>query len=152
MTPEHTQSRYAPTSETWLSLWRIAVILAMLAVMAGAFGAHALKERLSTESLNAFETAVRYQMFHALGLMAVCWMMSTRPSGLVTASGVCMVIGVILFSGSIYGLSLLHWRWLGPVTPLGGTILIVAWLLLLMATFRRTTSSVRTEKRNGNGT
>jgi uncharacterized membrane protein YgdD (TMEM256/DUF423 family) len=111
----------------------VASILGLLAVAAGAFGAHALKGRLDPAQLAAYETAVRYQMFHALALIGVAWVGSISPSRLAAASGMCMVIGVVLFSGSIYGLTLLEWKWLGPVTPLGGLAMIVGWLLLTVA-------------------
>lgn len=123
---------------TWLRLWQIAAFLAMTAIIAGAFGAHALKNRLAPPNLATFETAVRYQMYHALGLFAVCWILHVRPSRWASASGICMVLGVIVFSGSLYLLCFLKWRWLGPVTPLGGMFLIVAWLLLIMAARKRT--------------
>lgn len=121
------------SSATWPRLWQIAAFLAMTAVIAGAFGAHALESRLEPQNLATFETAARYQMYHALGLFAVCWILHVRPSRWASASGICMVLGVILFSGSLYLLCFLKWRWLGPVTPLGGMFLIVAWLLLAMA-------------------
>lgn len=120
-------------SRPCVCLLRIAAFLAMTAVVAGAFGAHALKTRLTPESLATFETAARYQMYHALGMLGVCWVMSVRPSRCVTAAGLCMLIGVILFSGSLYLLCFFTWRWLGPVTPLGGAFLIVSWLLLIIA-------------------
>ena len=112
---------------------RIAAFLGMTSVMAGAFGAHALKTRLTSESLTTFETAARYQMYHALGMLGVCGLMSIRPSRWASAAGVCMLIGVVLFSGSLYGLCFVKWRWLGPVTPLGGGFLIISWLLLIVA-------------------
>lgn len=114
-------------------LWRVAAFLGMTAVIAGAFGAHALKDKLDATSLTTFETAARYQMYHALALLGVCWYTSVRPSRCMTAAGICMVIGVVLFSGSLYLLCFIKWRWLGPVTPLGGTFLIAGWLLLIIA-------------------
>ena len=110
-----------------------ASLLGLTAVAAGAFGAHALKDRLDPAELAAYETAVRYQMFHALALIGVAWVGSLSPSRLAPASAACMMIGVVLFSGSIYGLILLEWKWLGPVTPLGGLMMMVGWLLLAIA-------------------
>ena len=111
----------------------IGAILGMTAVAGGAFGAHALKDRLDAEALANFQVGVRYQMYHALALIGVAWVASLRPSRVADAAGVCMLCGVLCFSGSLYGLVLLHWRWLGPVTPLGGTLLITGWLLLAIA-------------------
>lgn len=109
----------------------VASILAALSVAGGAFGAHALKGKLSESALSSFETGVRYQMYHALALLAVAFLISQYPEakGLVTV-GWCFIVGTILFSGSIYGLSLGGIKALGPVTPLGGVAFIVGWGLL----------------------
>lgn len=115
----------------------IAAINGLIAVAAGAFGAHALKDKLEPNMLTTFETGARYQMYHALALIAVAWVMSTQPSRVIHASAWCMLIGIILFSGSLYGLTLLNWRWLSPVTPLGGLSLMAGWLLLAIAAFRK---------------
>jgi uncharacterized membrane protein YgdD (TMEM256/DUF423 family) len=97
-----------------------------LAVALGAFGAHALKARLSPEMLAVYETGVRYQMFHALALLGVAWACTRWPgSTAITASGWLFVAGTLLFSGSLVALSLTGVRGLGAVTPIGG----VAWLL-----------------------
>lgn len=116
---------------------RIVIALAatngLIAVIAGAFGSHALKSRLDTGELATFDVAVRYQMYHALALMAVAWVMSIRPTRTASAAAICMLVGIVLFSGSIYGLSLFKWRWLGPVTPIGGVSLIAGWVLLAIA-------------------
>lgn len=111
----------------------IAAINGLIAVAAGAFGAHALKDKLEPNMLTTFETGARYQMYHALALIAVAWVMSTQPSRVIQASAWCMLIGIILFSGSLYGLTLLQWRWLGPVTPIGGLSMMIGWLLLAIA-------------------
>lgn len=113
-------------------------VLAMLGVLLGAFGSHALKSRLGPGDLAVFETGVRYQMYHALALLAVAWVMSVQPSRLAVASAICMLAGVVLFSGSLYLMVLLDWRWLGPVTPIGGLALVVGWLLLAIAALRPT--------------
>ena len=104
-------------------------ILALTAVILGAFGAHALKETLvELDSIGTWETAVRYQMWHALALILLS-LISERQK-LPTAIGLCFVIGVLLFSGSLYGLALDGPRWLGPITPLGGLCLIAGWAML----------------------
>jgi len=111
----------------------IAAINGLLAVALGAFGAHVLKDRLEPAQLSSFEVGIRYQMYHALALLAIAWVMTVRPSRSARAAAVFMLIGIILFSGSIYGLTLASWRWLGPVTPIGGMSLMIGWLLLAWA-------------------
>lgn len=108
----------------------------MLAVVFGAFGAHALRARLSPEDLIIFETGVRYQMYHALALFAVAWAVSRWPSGATTAAGWLFVLGVLVFSGSLYVLVLSGQRWLGAVTPLGGLAMVCGWGFLAWAIFR----------------
>ena len=104
-------------------------ILALSAVLFGAFGAHALKQTLSAhDSIQTWETAVRYQMWHALGLILLS-LISERQT-LPKMIGPSFVIGTLLFSGSLYGLALDGPRWLGPITPLGGLCLITGWALL----------------------
>ena len=104
-------------------------ILALSAVLLGAFGAHALKQTLSAhDSIQTWETAVRYQMWHALGLIALSLISERQaPPKMI---GPCLVIGTLLFSGSLYGLALDGPNWLGPITPLGGLCLIAGWALL----------------------
>jgi len=114
----------------------VAAINGLIAVVAGAFGAHYLKSHLDAEALNAFEVGVHYQMYHALALLAVAWVMSVRPARLVSASAVCMLLGIVLFTGSLYVMTLLGWKWIGPVTPVGGALLMVGWLLLAIAALR----------------
>lgn len=102
-----------------------------IAVALGAFAAHALKARLSPEMLAAYETGVRYQMFHALALLAVAWASTRWPaSTAITASGWLFVAGTVLFSGSLYALSLTGVRGLGAVTPIGGLAWLVGWACL----------------------
>ena len=114
----------------------IGSLLAMVAVIFGAFGAHALWGRLSPEDLITFETGVRYQMYHALALLAVAWAASRWPSGATTAAGWLFVLGIVVFSGSLYVLVLTGQRWLGAVTPLGGLAMIGGWASLAWAIFR----------------
>lgn len=101
----------------------IGAFLGTIGVVMGAFGSHLLEDYLEPDRLDAFHTAVRYQMIHALLLVAVGLAGTDLPGALVGL----FVGGVVLFSGSIYGLVLSGWWVLGPVTPLGGTLLIVAW-------------------------
>ena len=103
-------------------------VLAAAAVAAGAFGAHALKGRLSPEMLAVFETGVRYQLIHALALLAVAWAGTRWASPAITAAGWLFVAGIFLFSGSLYALSLTGVRVLGAVTPFGGVAFIAGWL------------------------
>jgi len=102
----------------------------LIAVAAGAFGAHALKSRLDAAELATFEVGARYQMYHALALLAVSFVAANRPSTAASVAGVCFTLGIVLFSGSLYGLSLCGWRWLGPITPLGGILFLIGWAAL----------------------
>jgi uncharacterized membrane protein YgdD (TMEM256/DUF423 family) len=110
---------------------------AFVSVAAGAFAAHALRSRLSPESLTVFETAARYQMYHALALLAVSWAASQWPGLLPKVAGWCFVTGTILFSGSLYTLALTGIRWLGAVTPLGGVAFLAGWLCLAISAWSR---------------
>ncbi len=101
-----------------------------VAVAAGAFGAHALKSRLAADLLAIFDTAVRYQMLHAVALLFVAWAVTRWPGRPVEAAGWCFFIGTLVFSGSLYLLALSAQRWLGAVTPIGGVLFIAGWLLL----------------------
>lgn len=115
-------------------------IAAMLGVAFGAFGAHGLKGVVSPEHLATFESAVRYQMYHAFGLIVAgiaCRVGSSGSSREFRVVGWLFGVGILLFSGSLYLLVLLNLPWLGAVTPLGGVAFIAAWLMLAM-TFRKT--------------
>ena len=103
------------------------------AVALGAFGAHALKARLSPEMLAAYETGVRYQMFHALALLAVAWAATRWPGAATTSAGWLFVAGTLLFSGSLYALSLTGVRSVGAVTPIGGVAWLIGWGCLAWA-------------------
>ena len=112
-------------------------INALIAVMLGAFGAHALKSRLSAEMLEIFQTGVQYHFYHALGLLAVGIIAYHLPdSGLLKWSGWLMLAGIIIFSGSLYVLSTSGITWLGAITPIGGTAFIAAWILLTIAVLK----------------
>ena len=105
-------------------------------VTLGAFAAHGLKSRLGPDLLATFETGVRYQMFHALALLAVGWAHTRWPGAALSASGWLFVAGTLIFSGSLYALSLTGARWLGAVTPLGGLAFLGGWLCLAWAAWR----------------
>ena len=107
-----------------------------IAVAAGAFGAHALKARLSSEMLVIFETGARYQMYHALALLAVAWAATRWPGRATTASGWCFIAGTVLFSGSLYLLAFTGVRSFGAITPVGGVLFLAGWLLLGLAAWR----------------
>ena len=103
---------------------------AFIAVAAGAFGAHALRARLPADLLAVFETGARYQMYHALALLAVAWASNHRPGTPFRAAGFLFIGGTLLFSGSLYLLALTGARWLGAITPLGGLLFLAGWAAL----------------------
>lgn len=105
----------------------------LVAVAAGAFGAHALRARLPAELLAVFETGARYQMYHALALLAVGWAAARWASPVLAWAGWLFVAGTLLFSGSLYLLALTGVRWLGAITPLGGICFLAGWLCLALA-------------------
>ena len=109
---------------------RLGALSAAIAVAAGAFGAHALRERLAPELLQVFETGARYQMYHALGLLAVAWAATRTDAPAVRRAGWLFAAGTLLFSGSLYLLALTGHRWLGAVTPFGGVAWIAGWAIL----------------------
>lgn len=111
-------------------------INAFLAVAFGAFGAHALKERLSERYLAIWETAVQYQMFHAIALIAIGILLHPNllgASGLLSGAGYAILIGIIIFSGSLFVLALSGIGILGAITPIGGVAFLVGWVLLIVA-------------------
>jgi uncharacterized membrane protein YgdD (TMEM256/DUF423 family) len=114
----------------------LGAVSAFIAVGAGAFGAHALKTRLAPDLLAVFEVAVRYQMYHALGLVACAWALGKWPGALATSAGWLFVAGTIVFSGSLYALSLTGVRWLGAITPIGGAAFLAGWLCLAVTAMR----------------
>ena len=106
----------------------LGAVSGFIAVLAGAFGAHALKARIAPELLAAFETGARYQMYHALGLLAVAWAGERWPGRWLAAAGWLFVTGTGIFSGSLYALALTGASWWGAITPVGGMALLAGWL------------------------
>lgn len=107
-----------------------------LSVALGAFGAHALKERLSERYLAIWETAVQYQMFHAVALIAIAILMHPNllgASGALSTAGYAILIGIIIFSGSLFALALSGVGILGAITPIGGVAFLVGWVMLIVA-------------------
>lgn len=111
-------------------------VFGFVGVALGAFGAHALQARLSPRDLATFEIGVRYQMYHALALLAVAWAITQWETGALVAAGWAFVVGILVFSGSLYTLVLTGQRWLGAVTPVGGVAFIVGWALLAWTALR----------------
>ena len=121
--------------KTWLI---IGACLAGVSVLFGAFGAHGLKTRLSSNDLGIFETAVRYQIYHSLGILFIGTLGITKsfPDNILLIPTYLMVAGIIIFSGSLYILVLTNTRWLGAITPIGGGLLIFSWFLLAFNIYR----------------
>lgn len=112
----------------------LASISGAIGVALGAFGAHALKARLTPERLQTFETGVRYQMYHVAGLLGAAFAVGQWPGSMLPVwAGWGFVLGTVLFSGSLYLLVGTNKRWLGAITPFGGVAFIVGWILLGMA-------------------
>jgi uncharacterized membrane protein YgdD (TMEM256/DUF423 family) len=109
-------------------------VLALLAVAAGAFGAHGLRDRLAPDLLAIFETAARYQMYHALAMILAALCAATRLAGPKSrAAGVLFGVGIAIFSGSLYLLALSGVRFLGAITPFGGAAFLAGWALLALS-------------------
>lgn len=121
------------------ALFTLGAFSAGTAVMTGAFGAHALRSALAPDMLAVFETGVRYQMYHALALLATSWSAtqwgSHRPRS-VAASAWCFGLGTVFFSGSLYILSITGAGWIGAVTPIGGVLFIAGWIALGYSAFK----------------
>lgn len=115
----------------------IASMLGGISVVFGAFASHALKDRLSANSLSIWETGTKYQMYHALALMLVALLISRFPdSMLLVVAGYAFIAGIFIFSGSLYALTLTGIKWLGAITPIGGMAFIIGWLCLVLASWR----------------
>ena len=117
---------------------RTAAILGLLAVTLGAFGAHGLKKIVPPEAINTFETGVRYQFYHTLALLAIAMLFEKFPLRSIRYAGICFITGIVLFSGSLYALTLLQatntvgLSGLGAITPIGGLFFIAGWLCLFL--------------------
>lgn len=112
----------------------LGALMAFLAVMFGAFGAHALKDQLSEHYLSVFHTATDYQMWHGMGLIIIGLLNQQTPSKHLSRAGWLMLAGIIIFSGSLYALSLSGIKILGAITPIGGVCFLIAWLLVAYST------------------
>ncbi len=121
----------------------VAGVLMATGIMAGALAAHALKGVLQAGQLQSLHTAVNYQLFNALGLLAVGLLQRQLPGPALRVTAVLLVAGIVCFSGSIYALLADGPRWLGPVTPLGGVLLIAAWLQFAVVMLRHDKGSVQ---------
>lgn len=108
----------------------IASLFAALAILFGAFGSHALKEKLSVQSFEIYDIATRYLMFHALGLFLIALLGFQLPKETLEVPAIMMIGGTSIFSGSLYLIAMLDYKKLGMITPIGGFLLIVSWLLL----------------------
>lgn len=117
-------------------LFAAGALSAFLGVAAGAFGAHGLRSRLDAEMLAVFEVGVRYQMYHALALLMTAWAASRWPGVATHAAGFLFIAGTVIFSGSLYLLSLSGLKWLGAITPLGGAAFLAGWLCLAWAALK----------------
>jgi uncharacterized membrane protein YgdD (TMEM256/DUF423 family) len=121
----------------------IAAISGLLAVAIGAFGAHGLKSRMVEDLMAVYQTGVQYHFYHTLVLFMIGLLLLQYPQlALLKWSGGLMVVGIMLFSGSLYMLALSGERWLGAITPVGGVAFIAAWLCLLLAVYRHVGESV----------
>lgn len=128
----------------WACRFAIAgAVFALLAVAAGAFGAHALRARLGPELLAVFETGARYQMYHALALFAAAAVLERWPARAGVAAGIAFTAGILLFSGSLYLLALTGIRWLGAVTPFGGLAFLTGWACLAWCAARGSENTQR---------
>jgi len=117
--------------ERWFGV--LGAVFGALGVGLGAFGAHGLKDRVEESSIAVWQTAASYQMWHALALLAVAWVISESSSTAARVSGISFTLGILVFSGSLYVLVLSGQKWLGAITPLGGLAFIVGWISLAVA-------------------
>ena len=122
---------------------KTAALLGALSIILGAFGAHALKEIFTADTLQVYETAVRYQMYHAFALLAVGILYKEFTNKKIRLAGDLFIAGIILFSGSLYALCFIEYQhlssllWIGAITPLGGLSFIIGWLLLFAGAVKK---------------
>lgn len=122
---------------------QIGSIAALLAVVLGAFAAHGLQSKISPDQITVFQTGVRYHFFHTFGIFIIALLLQKKENPWLTKAAWSFVLGIILFSGSLYILScrewlgLVNWKWLGPVTPIGGLFFIIGWAFLFLANFKQ---------------
>lgn len=115
-------------------IWAKAGSLMMfIAVALGAFGAHALRGKLGPHTMDIYKTAVLYHFVHGLGLFVVSWLNQQAADPKISWAGTCFVVGIVLFSGSLYLLTVTGQKWLGAITPLGGLSFLAGWLLLFLS-------------------
>ncbi len=115
----------------------LAAALLAAAVILGAFGAHALKAKLTDDLMQVYKTGVEYHFYHALGLLLISVLAVQMPSTLINWSVICLTAGIVIFSGSLYVLAITGIRWLGAITPIGGLSFIAGWVLLFLAVWKR---------------
>ncbi len=117
-------------------MWiKIASIFMFTGVTLGAFGAHALKSKMSEHSMDIYKTAVLYHFVHALGLFVIAWLQTISSDPKINIAGIFLSIGIILFSGSLYLLATTQLKWLGSITPLGGLCFLIGWSLIFFSKF-----------------
>jgi uncharacterized membrane protein YgdD (TMEM256/DUF423 family) len=125
------------------SFFITACFLAALAVVLGAFGAHGLQKMADEKTINTFKTGVEYQLYHAFALFIVSWAAIYGNQKYIQTAGSLFIGGIILFSGSLYAITYLKvhttssFSWLGPITPIGGLLFIIAWIVLALAIAKR---------------
>ena len=114
-------------------IWiKIGSFLMFLGVVLGAFGAHALRSKMSDHAFDMYKTGVLYHFIHALGLFVVAWLMTISSDPKIVLAGKFFIAGIILFSGSLYLYSLTGTRWLGAITPLGGLCFLTGWVFIML--------------------
>ncbi len=134
------------------SFLKTAALLGALSVAMGAFAAHTLKELVSEYAMSIFETAVRYQFYHVFALLAVGILYQQFGGKMLKWAGRLFILGIILFSGSLYALAVVKgavlpgYKWLGPITPLGGLCFIGGWICLFIALLKKDSQMIRLTK------
>lgn len=147
--PEHYQTlslnRSLPLGSSFLVRYNFSMqktlfiagsVFGFLSVLLGAFGAHALKQHLSSDMLAIFETGVRYQAYHAFALLAAAWAVTVFDSKLISRAGTCFTAGIIIFSGSLYTLAISGIKVFGAITPIGGLLLMAGWVFMILGSYK----------------